>query len=317
MTEKTAKKIEGMKNNTIGVEIEMNNITRENAAIIAARFFGTHRYENTAYRNGYCTWSAWDSEGREWKFQRDSSISGIDSEKCELVTPILKYKDIETLQELCRKLRKAGAKSDPTRGCGVHIHIGASGMTVQSIKNLVNIMASHERAISEVIGVTSYRSETYCRPVNRSFLKSLNEKKPQTMEELADIWYESHGCSYGRNEHYNHSRYHMLNLHATFTKGTIEFRCFQFDSPDGEKQNGIHAGLLKSYIQLCLAMVQRAKTCKFARNADILDSDVCSPYAIMAYWLKTLGMVGDEFETARKLLTRNLSKVSRREALTA
>ena len=96
MNEKTRKQIENLKNQTIGVEIEMNHITRDRAAKIAADFFGTRRYENTANRNGYCTWSAWDAQGREWKFQRDVSIAGPDSEKCELVTPILHYEDIET-----------------------------------------------------------------------------------------------------------------------------------------------------------------------------------------------------------------------------
>lgn len=107
-----------MKTQTIGVEIEMNNITRQKAAKLAADFFGTGRCENTAYRNRYMAWSAWDTQGREWKFQRDCSICGPDDQKCELVTPILTYADIETLQELCRILRKAGAKSDATRGCG-------------------------------------------------------------------------------------------------------------------------------------------------------------------------------------------------------
>ena len=51
----------------------------------------------------------------------------------------------------------------------------------------------------------------------------------------------------------------MLNLHATFTKGTVEFRLFQFDKPSNGKQNGLHAGQLKSYIQLCLALSQMAK----------------------------------------------------------
>ena len=63
MNEKIARQIEEMKKQTIGVEVEMNNITREKAAKIAARFFGTGRYENTARRNGYCTWSAWDVNG--------------------------------------------------------------------------------------------------------------------------------------------------------------------------------------------------------------------------------------------------------------
>ena len=105
MNEKITNQIAEMKKQTIGVEVEMNNITREKAARIAAKFFGTGRYENTAGRNGYYTWSAWDEQGREWKFQRDVSIAGCDSEKCELVTPILTYADMETLQELIRQLR--------------------------------------------------------------------------------------------------------------------------------------------------------------------------------------------------------------------
>ena len=150
MTEKIMSQIFEMKQQTIGVEVEMNSIRREKAAKLAATFFGTGRYENTAGRNGYYTWSAWDAQGREWKFQRDVSIAGCDSEKCELVTPILTYKDIETLQELLRQLRHAGAKSDATRGCGVHIHIGAKGHTPQTLRNLANIMASHESLLAEI-----------------------------------------------------------------------------------------------------------------------------------------------------------------------
>ena len=40
----TQVQIEGIKNQTIGVEVEMNNITRAKAAQIAAEFFGTHRH---------------------------------------------------------------------------------------------------------------------------------------------------------------------------------------------------------------------------------------------------------------------------------
>lgn len=81
MNTKTAQQIAKMKEQTIGVEVEMNHIRRDKAARIAAEFFGTGRYEDTAFRNGYYTWSAWDSQGREWKFQRDVSIAGCDSEK--------------------------------------------------------------------------------------------------------------------------------------------------------------------------------------------------------------------------------------------
>jgi len=211
MNAKTAQQIENLKNQTIGVEVEMNNITREKAARIAADFFGTGSFQNTASRNGYCTWSAWDAQGREWKFQKDISIAGADIEKCEMVTPILSYSDIETLQELVRRLRKAGAVSHAGVGAGVHIHIGANGHTPQTLRNLANIMASHEQLIADALKIDQGRINRYCRTVNPRFIEQLNKKKPTTMAQLADIWYQTNGCDYGRNQHYNNSRYHMTN----------------------------------------------------------------------------------------------------------
>ena len=228
MNAKTEKQIENLKNQTIGVEIEMNHITRERAAKLATDFFGTGRYEFTASRNGYSTWSAWDAQGREWKFQKDVSIAGCDAEKCELVTPILYYSDIETLQELVRKLRKAGAVSHAGIGAGVHIHIGANGHTPQSLRNLANIMASHERLIADALKIDQGRMNRYCRTVNPRFIEELNKKKPTTMAQFADIWYTANGANYGRNQHYNDSRYHMLNFHATFTKSTIDYSLLEF-----------------------------------------------------------------------------------------
>ncbi len=303
MNEKITSQIEEMKKQTIGVEVEMNSITRDKAARIAATYFGTGRYENTAGRNGYCTWSAWDRDGREWKFQKDVSIAGCDSEKCELVTPILHYNDIETLQELIRKLRHAGAKSDATRGCGVHIHIGANGHTPQTMRNLANIMASHESLIADALALDRDRMHRYCRTVDPRFLEQVNKKKPKTMAALADIWYTSNGANYGRSHHYNDSRYHMLNYHATFTKGTIEFRLFQFDAPADGKLNGLHAGQLKSYIQLCLALSQMAKTVKSASPKPQQNEN---PKYAMRTWLLRLGFIGEEFKTAREILTKRL-----------
>ena len=303
MNEKTARQIEAMKAQTIGVEVEMNSITREKAAKLAAGFFGTRRYENTADRNGYFTWSAWDADGREWKFSRDVSITGPDSEKCEMVTPILTYADMETLQELIRVLRKAGAKSDPTRGCGVHVHIGAKGHTPQTLRNLANIMASHETLLVDALGIDRGRINRYCRTVDRRFLETVNRKKPQTMAQLADVWYGSQGEDWGRNQHYNGSRYHMLNLHATFTKGTVEFRLFQFEAPSDGRQNGLHAGQLKSYIQLCLALSEMAKE---VRTASPKPQQTENPKYAMRTWLLRLGFIGDEFATARDLFTKRL-----------
>lgn len=295
--------LEAMKSQSIGVEVEMNNISRHAAAKNAAEYFGTGRWEDTASRNGYFTYSAWDAQGREWKFSRDVSIEGPDFMKCELITPILHYSDMELLQGLIRVLRKAGAKSDATRGCGVHIHIGANGHTPQTIRNLANIMASHEKLLVDALKIDYGRTTSYCKPVSPAFIEKVNKYKPTSWEKLADIWYKANNADYGRSQHYNNSRYHMLNLHATFTKGTIEFRLFQFDAPDGDRKGGLHAGQLKSYIQLCLALSQAAKE---ARSASPKQPQIENPKYAMRTWLLRLGFIGEEFATARDFLTKNL-----------
>lgn len=102
-----------MKNQTFGVEIEMSNITREHAANLIAEYFGTE----SRYNGGtYDTYSATDRQGRTWKCMYDSSIMARShSEKCELVTPILTYDDMNDLQELVRIMRKNGAKSSASK----------------------------------------------------------------------------------------------------------------------------------------------------------------------------------------------------------
>ena len=302
----TKQTIENLKQQTFGVEVEMNNITRQKAATVTADFFGTGRI--CPLHDGYKTWAAYDAQGREWKFSRDSSIIGPDDEKCELVTPILTYADMETLQQIVRLLRKNGAKSCPSRGCGVHIHIGLKGLDgrnhdAKTLRNLCNIMAAHETQIGRAIRIDNGRTWTYCKVIDHDFLDRLNKEKPDTMEKLADVWYVANGASYGRNSHYNDSRYHMLNLHASFTKGTIEFRLFQFAEETAERKGGLHAGELKAYIQLCLAMSELAKSIKYASpKPQQTEND---KYALRC-WLLRLGFIGDEFRTAREVLLKNM-----------
>ena len=274
MNEKTRIQIEEMKKQTIGVEVEMYNITREKAARTIAEYF--HTEGTVKYIGGsYSAWACKDNKGREWKITRDSSIQAAsDDEKAELGTPILTYEDIPDLQEILRQLRHKGAKSDPAHMCGVHIHIGLNGHTPKSLRNLANIMASHESLLISAMRLDRNRINRYCRTVDPSFLERLNRRKPKTMEQLADIWYE--GVWGSRNQHYN--------------------------AGNGRK-GGLHAGELKSYIQLCLALSQMAKT---VASASPKQPQVENPKYAMRTWLLRLGFIGDEFATARDILTKNL-----------
>lgn len=289
-----------MKAQTFGVEIEMANIRRDKAAKLVAQYFGT-----TSYYIGqgcYDIYGCKDTQGRVWQFERDASIYASEPEKCEMVTPILHYDDIETLQEIIRILRKNGAKSNPSYNCGVHIHVGAAGQTPKTIRNLVNTMAKYEDLMLAAVNVAPERLH-WCKTVDPKFLKELNKRKPETMEELADVWYKGNDADYNRNAHYNDSRYHMVNLHATFTKGTIEFRLFQFDNPEHVYKGGLHAGKMKAYIQLVLAICERAKEIR-STTPEKVQMD--NPKFAMRMWLVNLGLKGEEFETCRKWMTDRL-----------
>lgn len=299
MKEATRIQIEAMKTQTFGVEVEMYHIDRKAAAKVAADYFGTVWY----FIGGtYNTYAAEDAQGREWKFMSDSSVCA-EGGMAEMVTPILKYEDMELLMGLLRALRKAGARSNPAHDCGVHIHIGAAGHNARTLRVLTNIMAAHEQLLIKAVHIGRDRTGRWCKVTDPEFLRQINEKKPQTMEGFADVWYGSQGANYGRGQHYNSSRYHMLNLHATFTKGTIEFRLFQFANPHDGKRCGIHCGELRAYICLCLALSQMAKQSK---KASPKEPQVENMKFAMRTWLIRLGLVGEEFETVRHHLMKRL-----------
>ena len=288
-----------MKTLHFGIEMEMTGITRSRAASLMARFFGTEsRHEGGAYD----TYTARDEQGRKWKAMNDSSlypekkvggrtVEASTNYRTEVVSPILSYDDIPSLQELIRTLRKAGAFANSS--CGIHIHVGAERFTPKTLRNLVNVFYSKEDLIYHALSINPGREHRYCRKTNERFLKELNKKRPATMAKFADLWYMEAPC--GRNMHYNSSRYHGLNLHATFTKGTVEFRLF----------NGtLHAGEIKAYIQFCLAMTHQALTQKKA-SARKTETDN-EKYAFRC-WMLRLGLIGDEFKTCRHHLLKNLT----------
>ncbi|CUX31971.1 Putative amidoligase enzyme [Clostridium sp. C105KSO15] len=286
-----------MKEQRFGVEVEMTGITRKEAAEIAASHFGTvSHYDGTFY----ATYSALDEQNRKWKFTYDSSITAqrkvgrtitaaSDEYKTEMVTPICRYEDIETIQELVRKLRAAGAIVN--NKCGIHIHIDASPYNAGTLRNITNIMASKEDLIYKAMQVEVARERQYCRKVEQSFLDEINRKKPHTLDEVSRIWYNGRD---GRSEHYHDSRYHCLNLHSVFQKGTIEFRLFNSTT---------HAGKIKAYIQLCLAISAQALNQRCASRQKTKSSN--EKYTFRT-WLLRLGLIGDEYKTARLHLLEHL-----------
>jgi len=286
-----------MRTQKFGIEIELTGITREMAAAVIAEYFGTEEFYIGTY---YKTYGAKDRQGRTWKATYDSSIiaqrkakgritSANDDFKCEIVSPILTYEDMKDLQEIVRQLRHKGAIVNDQ--CGIHIHVDSSGYTPQTLRNLVNIIASKEDILYKALQIDPARLR-WCKKTNERLLKTINQKKPGTLEKLKDIWYAD---SYqNRTDHYNDTRYHGLNLHSTFTKGTVEFRLFNSTT---------HAGEIKAYIQFCLAVSHQALSQKKASaRRTVTDNE---KYAFRC-WMLRLGLSGDEFKTCRTHFLKHL-----------
>ena len=283
-----------MRSQRFGIEMEMTGITRKKAAEVIAAYFDTHEvYDGGSYDAYHVT----DGQGRNWKVVSDASIhpaardgrSASTLYKVEVVSPICHYEDIETIQELVRKLRHAGACVN--RSCGIHIHVDAAPHSVKTLRNLVNIMVSKEDLLYKALAVDVAREDHYCQKTDLSFLEELNRKKPKSIEIFEEMWYHGDSRSY---DHYDETRYHALNLHSVFSKGTIEFRLF----------NGtMHAGKVKTYIQLSLAISHQALVQKGASHSRTKSTN--EKYTFRT-WLLRLGMIGEEFQTARKFLLENL-----------
>ncbi len=295
-----------IQNQNFGVEIELTGITRRAAARVIADHFGTSSY---TIGGAYRVEAAKDTKNRVWKCEWDSSIRrtrkvrGVqqamaDGEYgCEVVTPILQYEDIEDLQEIVRKLVKAGAVANDS--CGIHVHVDGTNHTVDSLTRLINFAVGRQDLFYEALQIGD-RGNRWCRRINADLLKAMKADRIKTRQSMERIWYSSVNDGYIGgidHQHYNPTRYHGINLHAFFTKGTVEFRLF----------NGTtHAGKIKAYIQFCLAM--SAWSINSHDNIHFMDSHRYETKAqrgklMMGVLARRLGMKGPEFKTARLHLT--------------
>jgi len=294
-----------MFNHKIGVEIEFTGITREKAARIVADYLGGTIASVGDYYDSYKITAP---DRRVWKIMYDGSIRRQKKQagrrvnvedrtySVELVSPILTYRaDIKTIQELVRLLRKAGAFANNT--CGIHIHLDNEDHTPRSIRNFINIIASKNDLFYQALQIPEERVQ-YCKKMDAILVEKLNRRKPKTMSAIENIWYE--GYDEARNGHYHQSRYHFLNLHSFFTgHHTIELRGFNAADENGN----LHAGKIRSYIILALALNNQALTQK---SASARKPQTENQKFAMRTYLNRIGFIGDEFKNCREHLTAHL-----------
>jgi hypothetical protein len=156
----------------------------------------------------------------------------------------------------------------------------------------VNIIASKNDLFYKALQIEPARMQ-YCKKMDGILVEKMNRKKPKTMAAIEEIWYEGYDGS--RSMHYHQSRYHFLNLHSFFTRNhTVELRGFNSD---------LHAGKIRSYIVLALALNNQALTQKCASTKKPQTEN--EKFAMRTY-LNRIGLIGDEFANCREHLTAHL-----------
>lgn len=295
-----------LKNQLFGVEVEFTGITREKAASTIAEVFGTtaSRPDSSCYH----TRTVQDSKNRTWKVMRDSSISpsindrtraNMDEYRVEMVTPPLSYEDIELLQTVIRKLREVGGKAHSS--CGIHIHVDGANHNAQSLRRLLNFFVARQDLIYEALNIGN-RESSWCHKISPELLKEMKKNKNIDKDAAERIWYSTANDNYYggiSHEHYNTTRYHGVNLHAFFSKGTVEFRLFN---------STLHAGKIKAYIQFCLAVSAWAITSEDNTVFRLMNGYSAEKKVTIMRNILTcrLGLFGDEFKTCRLWMMKAL-----------
>ena len=139
-----------------------------------------------------------------------------------------------------------------------------------------------------------------CQELNTA----MKSQRDPSKNDIEKIWYsDSNDDYYGgvNHEHYNQTRYHALNLHSFFSKGTVEFRLFN---------STLHAGRIKAYVQFCLALSAwsiESKGRTIFKSASGYSSRK-KPTLMYHILTNRLGLYGDEFKTCRYHLMKRLKE---------
>lgn len=174
---------------------------------------------------------------KSFKIVSDGSIDGRDSN--EVVSPVLKSTNgMSSLKKVCEALNEIGAKVN--RSCGLHVHIGAEGLTDEQYANVFKNYYYMTLLIETFLAPSRRGGCHWCNRLPSAII-SCNSRS-----EVLDA------C--------HNDRYHVVNPCAYARHKTIEFRQHQ-GSTDFEK--------IKNWVHFCAKLVEWSK-------ANVLDHVITS-----------------------------------------
>lgn len=147
--------------------------------------------------------------GMGWKVVSDASVQQFGRVGMEVVSPILEERDFDKIRQICRALSEIGARVNRT--CGLHVHVGARSLSLDSMKRLAILYGQCEPFLDQLLP-PSRRGDlnTYCK----SLKQHMNVQRVLTAHSVTHI---AQGIQ-------SASRYVKLNFTSYWRHGTVEFR---------------------------------------------------------------------------------------------
>lgn len=216
---------------TFGVEIECN-VARGSIREAAATTGMSYQYEGYNHNDGHAY----------FKFTTDASVRGENAIEC--VSPVMQgAKGKSDLKCAIDTLNRAGATVN--RSCGLHVHIGAAGLTQKQYANVFNNYYFLE-ALIDTFMAPSRRRDTNC------YCRSLSDHSALTRcETVVDIQ-----CVL------DNDRYHKINPMSYNRHKTIEFRQHQ-GSTDYKK--------ILNWVMFCGKLVEWSKKNRLTSHVTSID----------------------------------------------
>jgi hypothetical protein len=184
--------------------------------------------------NGF---SPTDPPYEAWSFVLDDSIKGAGG--AELVSPILSgVKGLTQIYQVINLLREF-PEIEVNETCGFHVHHGVEPEKFgnRELFQLLRIVAIFENYIYQLLPEVRRQAET-CRPLEIDLYEWFRRNGSKRKEPLVkNLWYSPENRDdpkASRQRRLHPTRYHGLNLHSYWYRGTVEFRYFPsvLDQPE-------------------------------------------------------------------------------------
>jgi hypothetical protein len=221
---------------TFGVEIEFLHPRLTRTQVCRALNDGGINCQDEGYTHRVST---------HWKIVTDGSL-GDYINGSEVVSPVLRDDNgFQQLTKVCEILSSLGCKVN--KRCGLHVHVGARGETVDFFKSLVRLYMAAEPTVDSFMAPSRrgpHGGNGFCnsvRMVNRTMFDSAT-----TVEQVATAVDQDNTPYAVRSMR----RYRKLNLQSYWQHGTVEFR---------QHQGTVDAEKACNWVRFCLRLSLAAR----------------------------------------------------------